>query len=300
MALDQEAWDRILGGLSSPSAPPPAQRGATVYWGSQKQYGSSDGDVVWRGPDGREHRGANKSPDAGSDLWEPLKRPAQDTPVTGEKDQTLSEDQAKQEFYKWDAEKRREWGEHLVDLGLIAPDDVDDYYTLEDAWIQFTGDAANLYAGGHKVTPWQAAKIVAGSDEQIAKRRSSFVDEAPFTGSKTRTSTNVDLTDPDTARAMVNDVMAQALGRSANDEELRAFVATLQSAERANPLTTTTTAQFVDGEQVGSSSVSSGGMTQRGRSELMLDEARGLPDYGAYQAATTYLQALFGAADAPV
>lgn len=204
-----------------------------------------------------------------------------------------------QEFYLWDENRRRKWGQHLVALGLISPEDVNNYRKLEEAWATIVQDAANLYADGrgHKLTPWQAARFIAGDEEDQERRRKSFADEAPFTGVKSQVSSSVDLTDPTTAKAVINDVLSQMLGRAANAEELSQFTATLNAAERANPTTTTTTGTYDAGDLVSSSSVSSGGLD---RGQVIQDRAMNLPDYGAFQASTTYADALFRAIQSPV
>lgn len=220
-------------------------------------------------------------------------RPDSETP----RQKTLSE--SVQEFYLWDEKERRKWGEWLVRLALIAPEDVNNYKVLEDAWKEIVQDAANLYAGGagHKMDPWQTARFISGDEADRERRRKSFADEAPFTGTKTQVSSSVDLTDPTTAKAVINDVLSQMLGRAANPEELSQFTATLNAAERANPTKTTTTGTYQDGDLLSSSSVSSGGVD---RGQVIQDRAMNLPDYGAFQASTTYADALFRAIQSPI
>lgn len=273
-----------------------------VFWGyGSGQSGQGPSDTGGSRPAGDRPGFSGTSSGTGGS------RPAWDRPgfsaspprPSGESDRTKTLSEAQQEFYLWDEDQRRKWGEYLLKLGLISPAQVSDYKTLEEAWKELTADAANLYAGGrgHRVDPWQAARVIAGSAADIAERKKRFEDEVPFTGTRTQVSKSVDLTDPTQAKAVINDVLSQMLGRAANPEELSQFTATLNAAERANPEVTTTTGTYDAGDLVSTSSVTSGGVD---RGQILQDRAMNLPDYGAFQAATTYADALFRAIQSPV
>jgi hypothetical protein len=207
------------------------------------------------------------------------------------RDSAKTLDEAKAEFYRWTPEERRKWGEHLAELGLIDEADVGDWDTLWQKWDYIVTEAANLYTSGHKLTPFEAADLIAGSPEDRAKRAEQA---GRFTGTKTFSS--VDLTDPQSAKAIVNDVLAQALGRAALPEEMSQFLGTLSAAERNNPTVTSTTYQ--DGDPV--SSTTSGGLSAAGARQTLLESAQAKPDYGAYQAATTIFGAVADAFQSPV
>jgi hypothetical protein len=151
-------------------------------------------------------------------------------------------------------------------------------------------------AAGKKITPWKAAELMSqgGGDRRYGSSGGAF------TGNRSSTSTSVDLTDPATAKAIMNDRLSQALGRAARPEELSQFVQVLNSAERANPTVTTSNTRYDQGEAVSQSSTTSGGLTGAGRSQMVLDRAQALPEYGAVQAATTYFNATVDALDSPV
>lgn len=138
----------------------------------------------------------------------------------------------------------------------------------------------------------------------------------------TETATQVDISNPEQSRALVQNVLSQALGRWATGAELEEFVGTLNAYQRDNPSVSTrtttvapetrtqTTTESPDGSQSSSTSVQGGesnssttsqqGATAEGGQQLLLENAMESPDYGAYQAATTYYQALLGALAAPV
>lgn len=200
-------------------------------------------------------------------------------------------------FNEWDDDQLKEWADHLVKIGFIDKEDRDNHLVLKNAWEEVVEEATRWASGNRKLTPHEVAELmvaagIAGPGSPAWRER-----KGPFTGTKTRTDTATVLTDPTAAKALVNDVLSHALGRAANEEELRAFTATLNAAERANPVTTVTDTEYVDGEVVSTSAVQSGGLD---RGQVLLDEAMAKPEYGAYQAATTYFNALMGAIQSPV
>lgn len=195
------------------------------------------------------------------------------------------------------------WGQHLLNLGLIDPGDETSFEILDEAWRDAV-ELASRFPPSKRITPFEAARLMAKTGGAAARSggrsgsRYGTAREAAFTGARTVTSRqqNVDLTDPKTAKAIANDALSQYLGRAATDEEITAFTASINAAERANPTVTdtTTTANYVDGEQTSQSSTSttSGGLTGAARNQIVADEAMQKPEYGAYQAASTYWNVL--------
>ena len=219
-----------------------------------------------------------------------------------EPDRVTTVSQAKQRFYNMSEAERKKWANHLLSLGLITEAQSRDFYTLQKWWEQLVQDAAGVYANGsgQRLDPWSTARLVAGDKDAIAARQAEGRAAMPFTGTKSQTSTSVDLTDPTTAKTLVNDVLAQALGRAASPEELSAFTAVLNEAERKNPAHTVTSTTYQDGDAVSQTSATSGGLTGAARQQLLMDKAQESPDFGAYQAATTYYGALLQAIRSPV
>jgi hypothetical protein len=207
------------------------------------------------------------------------------------------------------------WGQHLLKLGLIDPGDETSFEILDEAWRDAVA-LASRFPPSKRITPFEAARLMAKTGGAAARSgggrgggggsRYGTAREAAFTGARTVTSRqqNVDLTDPKTARAIANDALSQYLGRAATDEEITAFTASINAAERANPTVTdtTTTANYVEGEQTSqsSSSTTSGGVTAAARNQIVADAAMQKPEYGAYQAASTYWNALLQSIGAPV
>lgn len=213
--------------------------------------------------------------------------------TAGRAKRLVSQDQAILEFYEWSDERRAQWGQYLVGLGLIGEDEASDFSVLRDNWEALVGEAANFAAVGKQVSPHEAAKLVA------LGRPGPGAGGIPD-GTRTSTSTQVDLTDPQTARALVNEVLASQLGREATPDEVAEFTRVLNAAERANPVSTSTTTQYEDGAAASQSSVTSGGLGAAGAQQLLVDQARATPNYAEYQAASTFMNLLMGAVQAPV
>ena len=102
-------------------------------------------------------------------------------------------------------------------------------------------------------------------------------------------STSVNLTDPMTAKTVVNQALTTYLGRKAKPQELEKFTAALHANEMANPNVTRS-----DG---GGNSVSSGGGNSQQFAE---DWARGREGSSEYLAATSFMDTFINTLKAPV
>ena len=235
-------------------------------------------------------------------------------------------------FYEDDFDLER-LSEEAEKYGLKA-ESLDD---LLGVWESAVTYSANKYAAGSKTTPWEMIPLMAGawrgdgspSDRSRALAASlnepRTMTQTAHTAGRTitETATQVDISNPEQSRALVQNVLSQALGRWATGAELEEFVGTLNAYQRNNPSVSTrtttvapetrtqTTTESADGSnQSSSTSVQGGesnssttsqqGATAEGGQQLLLENAMEHPDYGAYQAATTYYQALLGALAAPV
>jgi hypothetical protein len=113
-------------------------------------------------------------------------------------------------------------------------------------------------------------------------------------------STTVDLTNPDSAKQLVNDALARYLGRDANDQELAAFTQALNAREKQSPrkqsgtTVTTGTAQNSNSSTTGTNS---GGTSP---TQFAEDWARGQEGSAEYQAATRFMDVFMNAIKAPV
>lgn len=265
MRFDDPTRDDLLNAIMAfqPNTTSGSSNDPLVYWG---EYGkaSFDFNKAIRGQEGARTPAPTKKP--------------------------LSE--AQLEFYKWSPAELQDWGDFLAEIGYIDESDKGDYSTLLSAWNDVLGEAVGFTLAGKEIKPRDVAKLMAGTGMTASGGGSSL-----FSGSKSVTQTSTSLTDPTTAKAMVNKVLSNYLGRAANPDELSTLIKTLNAAEAANPSQTTMTTQYVDGEAVSQSSKTTGGVDQQ---QILTDQAMQMPDYGAYQAASTYFNALLGAIRSPV
>jgi hypothetical protein len=249
-----------------------------------------------------------------------------------EEDDVKSVAEAMAMFYEDDFDLNR-LGELAEQYGLKA-ETLDD---LADVWESAVQYSARKYASGSKATPWDMIPLMAGAwrgDGSLADRSRALAESLnePRTITQTahtagrrivETATQVDISNPEQSRALVQNVLSQALGRWATGAELEEFVGSLNAYQRENPTVTTrttdvapetrtqTTTESADGtSQSSETSVQGGesntstttqqGATAEGAQQLLMEQAMESPDYGAYQAATTYMDALLGALAAPV
>lgn len=98
----------------------------------------------------------------------------------------------------------------------------------------------------------------------------------------------VNLTDPGTAKQLINQSLQQYLGRDATPVELKNFVAALNKGEMQNPRTTGVS---------GSTAISAGGFNP---ATFAQDYAAGMEGAGEYQAVTSALDSFIGALSNPV
>jgi len=128
-----------------------------------------------------------------------------------------------------------------------------------------------------------------------------------YVGKTTQTSTqkNIDLSNPGQVKAIVTDSLRQLLGRAPTDKELAQYRASINGYENENPAiqttTTTATPESIAAAAAGggsvftggnTSSVSAGGVTDAARQQLISDSATQGPEYGKFQSATTYWNAM--------
>lgn len=212
-------------------------------------------------------------------------------------DEVVPYSQAIMQMYAWHGDTQySKWGDLLVELGFVDEEDSRDLETLAKTWKDAVDLSVTFGEVGRKMTPWQAIRIMAGDEEAIQER----IGKKGPGGSTTHRSTHLDLTSPHSAKVLINDVLSNALGRRATAEEVAEFTGTLNTAINQNPNVTTTTSTTDEDGNTTSNTTSSGGFGRDAQAGLIDDAARELPEYGAYQSATYYANALFGALDSPV
>ena len=206
-------------------------------------------------------------------------------------DKTMNAAEAAASFWAWTDAQRKAFGDHLVALGLATAADATRTPVLQAAWEDAVDAAANYYTlGKKKVTPWDALSGMAGIEGTVGKAADSKV-------ARSYTSTSIDLTSPEAAKALITDELSKRLGRAANDGEVSAFTETLNNAQKASPTVTQTN---VSADQGTTTSSTSGGVDAATAGQMATDYAKARPDYAEYQAAGTYMNYLFGALSAPI
>lgn len=185
------------------------------------------------------------------------------------------------DYYRWDQAQRDQLRAKLalIDKGALqATDD-----QLAQKWGDYVQQSANHFAAGDTMTPWDI----------IARDIGSRSGAGSLAGTKTTTTKDTSLTGFADASAIFRTAAQSLLGRDPTTQELKMFQANLNGQERANPTTaTTTTTTDEQGNTVSQSRTSSGGIGAGGAQEIAQEAAKNNPEYGAYQAATTYSNAM--------
>lgn len=220
----------------------------------------------------------------------------------GQRGGWFSSDDATNAYFNWTQKQRDDFRAKGLLSGLLTQGAGD----LEafNLWQNLVKQSSLYGAQGQEVGPMDilAGYVKGNSSGGWIKDSSGQFETNPVTGErryigpqfKTTTQVAANLIDPATARAIATQVFQQLLGRDPNPGEISAYAQALSDSEAQNPSTTTTTTQYdtTTGEAIGSSSVNTGGMTDQGRALLASDAIKKGKEYGATQAATTYMNAL--------
>jgi hypothetical protein len=97
------------------------------------------------------------------------------------------------------------------------------------------------------------------------------------------------------AHAAAKTVTQALLGRDPDKNEMDRLASIMTGYAQKNPTITKTTQRNDGSGNITSSSTSSGGYTASGVQDLLQENVKADPEYGAYQAATTYYGALMSA-----
>lgn len=158
--------------------------------------------------------------------------------------------------------------------------------SLLSAWSGLVQTAQDYNANGQNYTPWDVL-----SKDVSATKAGGGIQGAHTT---TRTVSQVNLTNRVDAQAIFYQAAQQLLGRAPSDSEVASFQGFLNAKEKANPaLSTVKTNYDASGQDIGSDTTkTSGGVDADAQNMIAMQQAEKNPEYGAYQAATTYMNAL--------
>lgn len=198
--------------------------------------------------------------------------------LSGWKTATLSE--VAGQYYSWSQKTRDKFTSQLNLAGYDTSKMKDGQ--IAELWGYYAQQAASYLAAGNRLTPWD---VLAKDMEQ----REAYM-KTPRT--VTQTSRSYDMSTREDAHAIFLQAAQSLLGRDPTKAETSAFQKALNAYEEANPTITTTTTDYLGDEVTGQTSTTKGGVKEGARQLMAMEDIKRDPEYGAYQAATTYFDAM--------
>lgn len=199
--------------------------------------------------------------------------------------QQMTVAQAQMLWFDWSQADRLKWAREAYTKGYIT--NPLDLSQAQQNWLWAVSQSAGFFNGvrKQKVTPWEVLDLNVGQNAAELKKRAMTNKD----GSITYSNTSVNLSNRTHVEALATSVLQQALGRDPTQAEINTFFGTLRGAEKANPTTTSNTVDGTTGRPISSTSV--GGLTDTDEQQMIMDRLKRDPEYGKYQAATTYFNA---------
>jgi hypothetical protein len=181
-------------------------------------------------------------------------------------------------------------GKRLVDAGLLRSNWTRD--DIEAAWTKLVDKAAQRHQANPNsdLTPEDMIDLYGGNGTLSSGPNVSTV-----------VTKDVQISDANTARSLLENMLTDALGRAPTGKEADDFQSALNEAQTKNPaITSTSTSYDAAGNETGRTNTSSGGVdtgafTQQYR-DTSVDNTK---EYASYQAATTHSNALVQAIKGP-
>lgn len=285
--------------ITSGSTPDPKELAAlAALMGGTGGTGLGNG-KVYMGPGPRYTKGGQ---DKGSGGFLPRGKS-----MYGTKDLWSSPDEAYKDYFTWSQKKQGDFIAQGILSGMLKLGDG----PMEGSklWKKLVDESA-LYGGaGKKVSPFDImASYVGASGGANAWKSAGVWSINTVTGERKyegpgkylgggkalQTDTRVDLTDPDTAKAVATKLFQDMMGRDPGAGELGGFASALHNAEQNSPVVQNTTTQYdmETGQALNTSTTSSGGVSAEGKQYIGEQQVKKKKEYGAFQAATTYQNAL--------
>jgi len=184
------------------------------------------------------------------------------------------------QFYTWDDTTKQRFRAELALAGANT-DQMSDGQ-LAKAWESYVAQSGAYWQNGNGrgLTPWDI----------LAMDRTNRETQGPT--KTTSTSTALDLSTRQDAQAVAQQAAKSLLGRDPTQAEITKLLGSLNQYERNNPRVTTTESIQQPGGGGSQTSTTTGGVSADARAMIAQDQAKQGPEYGAYQAATTYYQAM--------
>lgn len=208
---------------------------------------------------------------------------------------TKSIQQMLDDFYgNWSRGRVRALGAKFVAAGWISQENSSNTDAVGEAYQKALELAARKYAAGSNVTVGDVL------NRWIGGAGGGAGGAAAMPSSYTTRTESVDLTNPKSAKAMLSQTLQQRLGRAPSGSEIHAFIGALHEAQRDDPTVRKTTYKLNPSTR--SYNVSKESTSGGVQADAYLSDWSGKhneKEYGAYQAATTYFDALMQAISAP-
>lgn len=184
------------------------------------------------------------------------------------------------QFYMWDDATKAKFRSELALAGANT-DQMSDGQ-LAKAWESYVAQSGAYWQNGNGrgLTPWDI----------LAMDRTNREKQGPT--KTTSTSTALDISTRQDAQAIAQSAARSLLGRDPTQSEITKLLGTLNQYERNNPRVTTSESIQQPGGGGTQTSTTTGGVSDAARQVLAQEQAKQNPEYGAYQAATTYYEAM--------
>jgi len=206
--------------------------------------------------------------------------------MTRESGGTLKVSEAERKIFEDDA-YRAKVAAQMVAAGLLDPSELNNLGAIQQAWNSVVAQASQFYLAGNGRTPEEVIRLI-----NIQKKAAA----APVPTTTTDNTTQVQNFDT-SAPSDIRTALQNMLGRAPTSHEMQSYQAGLNAAAQANPQQQQTVTHDDGKGNVTRNVTQSGGIDS---TEVIGQMAQADPEYGAYQASTTYMDALKGAIGAYV
>lgn len=192
---------------------------------------------------------------------------------------------AENDVYTWSDAEWATFGKKLAAIGAI--DDPNNRFAIAAAWKSAVDQAAKYYQAGKKLTPWDVVNIKGFSVDGSNPKGSPYANQTI-----SRTQKNTNYIDDSTADGYTRAIFQNTVGRDPTAAEMSRYRFLITGYEKGHPQVSTTTTHYdAHGNPLNEESTTQANPDGTGLQEQMLQTAKADPEYGAYQAATTYYNA---------
>lgn len=206
--------------------------------------------------------------------------------------ETVTAGQLADQWFTMDGVDRNRYKDTFILMGLINPQRATDQ-DYSQIWVSYVKQLASYAAANpnNKITIGD----LLDADLKKKEQQDPGLSELMRTGKRTttRTSTNIQKSSNLDARALMDAAARSLLGRKATAEESAKLLSIVNQIEAENPeVTTSTQEEDMYGTVLSQNSTTTGGVSAGAREQVAREQAEANPEFGAYQAATTYMGSL--------